>query len=73
MWYFEAVEDRGQLVAIRQLTVEADGTRHRYWADRLEDDWGFLTDQPLAPQESDGLEAVSAEQFRQVWGDDLGD
>ncbi len=66
-WFFEAVEDAGELVAIRQLTVESDGTKHVYSAEHLDDEWGFLTDQPLRPDESDGLLPISAETFQAAW------
>ena len=47
LWYFEAVDDNGALIAIRQLTIGADGTRHAYSPQHIEDEWGFLTDQPI--------------------------
>jgi hypothetical protein len=65
LWYFEAVDDNGALIAIRQLTIEADGTRHAYSPQHIEDEWGFLTDQPI--DYADELSSCSAEQFRQIW------
>src|SRR5437879_5395091 len=44
---YEAVEDRGELVAIRQIDTTPDGIAHHYWWGRREDGDGFLTDQPL--------------------------
>lgn len=67
MWYFETVIDGGKYVAIRQLTVESDGTRHAYSAHHLEDDWGFLTDQPVDPEASEGLVAITPSEFESVW------
>lgn len=64
-WYFEAVEDGGELIAIRQLVIEGDGTRHAYSADHIEDDWGFLTDQSL--NGSEALSACSPEDFHVAW------
>jgi hypothetical protein len=68
LWYFEAVEDNGVLVAIRQLTIGADGTRHAYSPQHVEDAWGFLTDQPI--DYADELTPCDAEQFRQIWEPD---
>lgn len=48
-WLFETVEDGEELVVVRQLTVGTDGTRRQYSVDHFEDEWGFLTDQPLDP------------------------
>jgi hypothetical protein len=67
-WFFESVEDQGELVAIRQLTVESDGRRHAYTAKHLDDEWGFLTGQPLRPAESEDLQPISAEAFQAAWG-----
>lgn len=70
LWLFEVVEDRGELVVIRQLTIEANGTRHRYSADHMEDDWGFLTDQPI--DYADELSTCTADDFERAWrGDDI--
>lgn len=64
-WYFEAVEDDGKLIAIRQLTVEADGTRRAYSPEHIEDEWGFLTDQPIG--RADQLSICSSAEFRAAW------
>jgi hypothetical protein len=66
-WFFETVEDNGQCIAIRQLAVESDGTRHAYSPERLEDDHGFLTDQPVRPAEW-GFNAISREAWDAAWG-----
>jgi hypothetical protein len=46
-WLFEVVEDDGRQVAIKQIEAEPSGLIHRYSSDHLEDEHGFLTDQPL--------------------------
>ena len=65
LWYFEAVDDGGNRIAIRQLTVEADGSRHAYSPQHMEDEWGALTDQPI--DFANQLSACSAEDFFVVW------
>lgn len=65
LWYFEAVDDNGALIAIRQLTIGADGTRHAYSPQHIEDEWGFLADQPIDC--ADELTPCDATQFRQIW------
>jgi hypothetical protein len=67
-WYFEVLEDEGELIAVRQLTIEADGTRHRYSPQHLEDGWGFLTDQPIDP--TDELSPCTADEFNAAWSTD---
>ena len=64
-WLFEVVEDNGELIALRQLTVGADGTRRAYSPQHLEDGWGFLTDQPIT--DADQLDTCSREEFYAVW------
>lgn len=64
-WLFEVVEDDGQRVAIKQIEVESSGRIHRYWWQHLEDDRGFLTDQPL--DDAEGLSEVSGDEFYRVW------
>jgi hypothetical protein len=59
-WYFEAVEDRGELVPIRQVEI-GDDSVHRYSWRRREDESGFLTDQAIDP--GDGLERCEAAVF----------
>ncbi|MCX4649221.1 MULTISPECIES: hypothetical protein [unclassified Streptomyces] len=57
LWYFEAVPDRGELVAIKQAKPTSAGQLHRYSWEHLEDEHGFLTDQAMDPEE-DPLEAI---------------
>lgn len=66
LWYFEAVDDGGERIAIRQLTVQADGSRHAYSPQHVADEWGALTDQPI--DYVNQLSACSAEDFLVVWG-----
>ncbi|MFF6877020.1 MULTISPECIES: hypothetical protein [unclassified Streptomyces] len=66
LWYIEAVPDRGELVAIKQAELTPTGRLHRYSWEHLEDEHGFLTDHAIDPEE-DPLEAIPAEEFRQVW------
>ncbi|MFF1659217.1 hypothetical protein [Streptomyces sp. NPDC058255] len=66
LWYFEAVPDRGELVTIKQAELTSAGQLHRYSWEHLEDEYGFLTDQAIDPEE-DPLEAIPAEEFQQVW------
>ncbi|MGP3772730.1 hypothetical protein ACTWJ8_18080 [Streptomyces sp. SDT5-1] len=66
LWYFEAVPDDGELIAVKQAELTPNGHLFRYSWDHLEDDHGFLTDQSLHPEE-DGLEPIPAEEFRQTW------
>ena len=56
-------------IAIRQLTVGGDGSRHAYSADHLEDEWGFLTDQPIEPNESIAMKAIPASDFDAAWNE----
>jgi hypothetical protein len=65
LWYFEAVDDNDALIAIRQSTIEADGARHAYSPQHIEDECGFQTDQPI--DYAGELTPCSAEQFRQIW------
>ncbi|MGI5367398.1 hypothetical protein [Streptomyces iakyrus] len=64
--YFEAVSDRGELVAIKQAEMTPAGRLHRYSWEHLEDEHGFLTDQAIDPEE-DQLEDIPAEEFQRVW------
>jgi hypothetical protein len=40
----------GEIIAIKQIEVPPDGIACRYWWRHLEDERGFLTDQPLDPE-----------------------
>ena len=66
LWLWEAVSYQGELVAVKQIEVDASGTVSRYWWQRLDDEHGFLTDQPLYPKE-EGLAPISADEFRRYW------
>jgi hypothetical protein len=52
-------------VAIRQIVVEPSGAVHRYWWEHLEDESGFLTDQPV--DYTDQLDAISVDAFIRLW------
>jgi hypothetical protein len=60
------VSVQDEVVAIKQIQVAPDGTVSRYWWQWMQDDRGFLTDQPLDPQ-IDDLDSISAEEFRRYW------
>ncbi|WP_141007310.1 hypothetical protein [Nocardioides humi] len=64
-WYFEAVDVDGELIAIRQVTIEASGDGHRYSAEHIEDVWGGLTDQAIDYE--DQLERCAASVFADAW------
>jgi hypothetical protein len=63
---WEAVPYENELVAIKQVQVEPNGTVSRYWWQRMEDARGFLTDQPLYPEE-EGFVPISVDEFRRYW------
>jgi hypothetical protein len=67
-WFFEVVEDRGELIVIRQVLIEANGRAHHYSWMRLEDETGGLTDQALDP--SQGPSPTTAAAFDEVWSSD---
>ncbi|MET9341248.1 hypothetical protein [Nonomuraea sp. NPDC003804] len=64
VWLFESVEGAGEHWAIRQIEIRADRSVHRYWWRHLQDEHGFLTDQPLEIWE---LAEISQEAFASVW------
>jgi hypothetical protein len=64
-WLFQTVEHDGARIAIRQIIVHPSGAIDRYWWKHLEDEAGFLTDQPV--DYTDQLVAISAEEFHGVW------
>jgi hypothetical protein len=66
-WLFEVVEDNGDRVAIKQVEAESSGVTHRYWWRHLEDNHGFLTDQPLDRWDAGAVSEVSREEFQRVW------
>ncbi|MFI7699881.1 hypothetical protein [Nonomuraea sp. NPDC049480] len=63
-WLFESVEGDGEQWAIRQVEVGADRVARRYWWGRLQDEQGFLTDQPLEIWE---LTEITEDAFEAVW------
>lgn len=65
-WYFEAVPDRSELIAIEQAELTPAGQLHRYTWEHLEDEHGFLTDQAIDTEE-DLLETIPAEEFQRMW------
>ncbi|SMQ16948.1 hypothetical protein SAMN06272771_3329 [Streptomyces sp. Ag82_O1-12] len=67
LWYIEAVADRGELIVIKQAELTSAGQLHRYSWEHLEDAHGGLTDQAIDPEE-DPLEAITVDEFQQVWG-----
>jgi hypothetical protein len=66
LWYFEAVPDRGELIAVKQAELTSAGQLHRYSWEYMEDEHGGLTDQAIDPEE-DPLEAIPADEFHRVW------
>lgn len=65
-WMWETVLGGGQVTAVKQIEVTAAGTVRRYWWEKLEDDDGFLTDQPLDP-EAWQLAVIGREEFYAYW------
>ncbi|MEV0994205.1 hypothetical protein [Nonomuraea sp. NPDC050202] len=64
-WLFESVEgDNREQWAVRQVEVGADRGARRYWWRHLQDEYGFLTDQPLEVWE---LTGITPEAFEAVW------
>jgi hypothetical protein len=64
---FEAVEDRGELVAIRQVVIDADGVAHRYSWRRREDENGGLSEQAITSHQS--IARAEAAEFVDARGD----
>ncbi|MER6949406.1 hypothetical protein ABT294_35885 [Nonomuraea sp. NPDC000554] len=64
VWLFESVEGEGEHWAIRQIEVDSRRVAHRYWWGHLQDEHGFLTDQPLEIWE---LTEISESAFEAVW------
>ena len=65
---FETVDDAGRSWVVKQLVVEPDGAEHRYSWEALEDEWGFLADQPLTADES-APTSISRDAFLRRWRD----
>ncbi len=66
-YWFKSAEDQGELIAIRQVQIGADGLVHRYWWEKLDDVAGGLTDQALHPDIEDDLVPISEEVFEGIW------
>jgi hypothetical protein len=64
-WLFQTVEDEGRRVPIRQIVVHPTGEIDRYWWKHLEDEVGFLTDQPV--DYTDQLAPISSDDFLRLW------
>jgi hypothetical protein len=64
---FETVEDDGGRIAVKQIVMRRSGIVNRYWWRHLEDQDGFLTDQPI--HYTDELEPISAEEFQHHWAE----
>ncbi len=62
--FWEAVEEGGGLVAIRQLVIQG-GLRWRYDWQHLEDENGFLTEAPLYLDKN--IVLTTQEVFRHEW------
>ncbi|MEQ4718426.1 hypothetical protein [Nonomuraea sp. B19D2] len=64
-WLFESVEgDAHEQWAVRQVLVGADRAARRYWWRHLQDEHGFLADQPLEIWE---LTEITEPAFEAVW------
>jgi hypothetical protein len=68
LWYFEVVPVGSKLTVIKQAELTSAGTLHRYSWEHLADEHGFLTDQPIDPDE-DPFEVITPEEFERVWID----
>lgn len=64
VWLFESVEGDGEHWAIRQIEIDAARRVRRYWWRHLQDEHGFLTDQPLEIWE---LAEIDEAAFEAVW------
>jgi hypothetical protein len=65
-WLWETVTDNGAVIAVKQIEIPLRGAVRRYWWRSLEDDGGFLTDQPLVPDE-EALDTITCEAFYEAW------
>jgi hypothetical protein len=65
-WLWEAAVVAGEIIATKQIEVPPDGTARCYWWRHLEDEQGFLTDQPLDP-DSWQLRPVGRGVFYELW------
>jgi hypothetical protein len=63
VYYFEVAPDG---TATRQMEIYDSGTVLQYHADRIEDVFGFLTDQPIDRSDFFGF-SISREEFETAW------
>ncbi|GLW06438.1 hypothetical protein Misp01_15680 [Microtetraspora sp. NBRC 13810] len=66
LWLFETVESEGEYWVVRQVEITAGRRVRKYSWRHIEDDHGFLTDQPLELWEF-GMTRLTAEVFEQLW------
>jgi hypothetical protein len=67
-WFVETVNDGGTERPVKQLVVDSFGLTYRYWWGHLEDEAGFLDDQPVDPLLAD-VEPIDAQAFLNRWHD----
>ncbi|MBV9380143.1 MAG: hypothetical protein JOY82_22075 [Streptosporangiaceae bacterium] len=65
-WLWETVTVDTKIIAVKQIEVTSDGAVRRYSWRWLHDRDGFLTDQPLYPEE-EGLHLITRDRFYEVW------
>ena len=65
-WLWETAVVAGEVIAIKQIEIPLDGIARCYWWRHLEDEKGFLTDQPLDPDGRE-LRAVDRGTFYELW------
>ena len=64
-WLYETVEDRGELVVIRQVEVDPAGAVRGYGWQHREDEHGMLTEQPITPE--DEVDRIDRTVFDVAW------
>ena len=64
-YLWEVIDDRGELVAVKQLEIDLQGRRWRYDWTHLEDENGFLTDQPLFVDKN--IRETTRDEFFKEW------
>jgi len=65
-WLWETAVVADEVIAVKQIEIPPDGTARRYWWRHLEDASGFLTDQPLDPDDW-RLRAIGRGTFYELW------
>jgi len=68
-WYFECVREDGEWWCVRQI-APSFGLVSAYDWEHLEDEHGFLTDQPIDEDET-LLVPIAADEFNAAWTDAL--